>query len=442
MLHPHLRASLLWAAVAAVALLSSPAAAAELLAVLELSGDLPDKQRRALTDAVREEATNLTAGTGIKVMTQENMETLLTDMGMDVSCISEGACEVDTLRNLQANYGVTGTVTDFDGTYLVTLQLYEMRTGTMMGAEKVKGSDALTLATESVPEGARKLLGRLPGVGSAAAATAPVAPAPVATAPVTPPPAPVAAPAAAVAVVPGASASGWQPPEMGVVPAGAYNIGERSDYSVTFTRSVEVMVHEVTQGEYQALMGTNPSEFSSCGASCPVETVSWVDAARYANAASAAAGLGACYTVVGDSVTWDRGLSCTGYRLPTESEWEVAARGGVATEYSGSDDPNAVAWTDKNSNYETHPVKQLRPNGYGLYDMSGNVWEWTWDWYAESVGGGVQTDPLGPVSGSFRVDRGGSWRSAPAFARVAFRDRFTPSVRSSNLGFRLARTAP
>ena len=95
------------------------------------------------------------APAGIKVMTQENMETLLTDMGLDASCISEGACEVDTLRNLQANYGVTGKVTDFGGTYLVTLQLYEMRGGTMMGSEQVKGTDALALVTETVPDATR-----------------------------------------------------------------------------------------------------------------------------------------------------------------------------------------------------------------------------------------------------------------------------------------------
>ena len=433
------RRLLLLLTLACVALLATPAHAAELLAVLELSGDLPDNQRQALTDAVRQEATDATAPAGIKVMTQENMETLLTDMGLDASCISEGACEVDTLRNLQANYGVTGKVTDFGGTYVVTLQLYEMRGGTMMGSERVKSTDALELLDPLVPDATRALLARLPGVGGGAAAVA---------APVVP------APAAAVAAAPGTSASGWQPPEMGVVPAGTYQMGctpgagkcskdEKPARSVTFTRSVEVMVHEVTQGEYQALMGTNPSKFSSCGLSCPVEAVSWVDAARYANAASAAAGLEACYTVVGDSVTWDSGLSCTGYRLPTESEWEVAARGGADTAYSGSDDHKSVAWTTGNKARRTHPVKQLRPNGYGLYDMSGNVWEWTWDWYDKrAYQSGAQTDPLGPVSGSRRVDRGGSWCNPPAYTRVADRGWITPSDRCADLGFRLARTVP
>ena len=413
---------------ACVALLATPAHAAELLAVLELSGALPADQRQALTDAVRQAATDATAPAGIKVMTQENMETLLTDMGLDASCISEGACEVDTLRNLQANYGVTGKVTDFDGRYLVTLQLYEMRGGTMMGSEQANGTDAFVLATETVPAATQELLARLPGVGGGAAA--PATPAlPAAT--------------AAVASAPDASASGWQPPEMGVVPAGTYNIGEKSDHSVTFTRSFEVMVHEVTQGEYEALMGRETSYFPSCGASCPVNMVTWMDAARYANAASAAAGLETCYTVLEDSVTWESGLSCAGYRLPTDSEWEVAARGGLDTKYSGSDNYKSVAWTIRNRPYETRPVKRLLPNGYGLYDMSGNVAEWTWDWFDESAyQSGAQTDPLGPASGSLHVLRGGSWAHQPAFARVTNRDNQGSNAGTHpSVGFRLAKTA-
>ena len=146
---------------ATTVLLAGPAQAAELLAVLELSGALPDDQRRALTNAVRKSATDAVSPMDIKVMTRENMETLLTDMGVDASCISEGACEVDTLRNLQANYGVTGEVTDFGGNYLITLQLYEMRGGTLMGSEQAKGTDPFVLATETVPVATAALMARL-----------------------------------------------------------------------------------------------------------------------------------------------------------------------------------------------------------------------------------------------------------------------------------------
>ena len=172
------RSLLLLLTLACVALLATPAHAAEHLAVLELSGALPADQRQALTDAVRQEATNATRAAGIKVMTQENMETMLTDMGLDASCISEGACEVDTLRNLQANYGVTGKVTDFGGTFVVTLQLYEMRGGTMVGAERVKSTDALELLDPLLPAATRKLMGLLPGasgVGAAPVASPPAA---------------------------------------------------------------------------------------------------------------------------------------------------------------------------------------------------------------------------------------------------------------------------
>ena len=131
----------------------------------------------------------------------------------------------------------------------------------------------------------------------------------------------------------------------------------------------------------------------------------------------------------------------TGYRLLTEAEWEAAARGREGFVYAGSGTLGSVAWTKANSGRHPHPVKGLSPNGYGLYDMSGNVWEWTWDWYAESYGSGLQTDPHGPASGSRRVLRGGSWYYSPAFARVAYRLWTPPSYRNFNLGFRLARPA-
>ena len=164
------RRILLLLTLACVALLATPAQAAELLAVLELSGALPADQRSALTDAVRREATKAAGPLGIKVMTQENMETLLTDMGMDASCISEGACEVDTLRNLQANYGITGKVTDFGGTYFVTLSLYEMRGGTLLGSEAVESSKAADLMRTGGPGATQTLMANLSGGGSAAGA--------------------------------------------------------------------------------------------------------------------------------------------------------------------------------------------------------------------------------------------------------------------------------
>jgi formylglycine-generating enzyme required for sulfatase activity/serine/threonine protein kinase len=240
-----------------------------------------------------------------------------------------------------------------------------------------------------------------------------------------------------------------------LVPAGTYQVGctagqrggceddEKPSRSVTLSRSVLMGETEVTQGLYSQQMGRNPSEFNACGLACPVEMVSWFDAVAFANKLSESEGLESCYVIRGETVTWPNGVSCLGYRLPTEAEWEVSARGGRDDKYAGGGDLSAVGWFDGNSGGTTHPVGQKQANGYGLYDMSGNVWEWSWDWYDSSTYSiGAEADPAGPASGSLRVRRGGGWYYDPQSARVALRDYSTPGHRGSILGFRLLRTAP
>jgi formylglycine-generating enzyme required for sulfatase activity len=192
--------------------------------------------------------------------------------------------------------------------------------------------------------------------------------------------------------------------------------------------------YEVTQKEYQALMGTNPSNFK--GDNLPVESVTWYDAVNYCNARSRSEGLAPAYTVSGIDVTWNR--SANGYRLPTEAEWEYACRAGTTTPYSSGSSVDVAGWYISNSGNTNHPVGAKQANGWGLYDMHGNVYEWCWDWYGYYPGG-AQNNPGGAVSGASRVNRGGSWISYGRYLRSAFRIDYGPGIRYSDLGFRLVR---
>ena len=220
------------------------------------------------------------------------------------------------------------------------------------------------------------------------------------------------------------------------------NLDEKPLHQVTVS-SFYMNRYEVTQKEWREVMGSSPSRFS--GDNLPVEQVTWFDAVKYCNRRSEKDGLKPVYRINGTSVTadWD----ANGYRLPTEAEWEYAARGGNASNgylYAGSDNADEVAWYevswyDDNSGDKTHPVGEKAPNELGLYDMSGNVWEWCWDWYG-AYPSGSQSDPGGSASGSYRVIRGSSWFYCANFLRSACRYYNGPDISNGNLGFRLVRT--
>ena len=229
--------------------------------------------------------------------------------------------------------------------------------------------------------------------------------------------------------------------------------GDETLHAVSLTRAYYLMESEVTQGQYQAVMGQNPAASSKdflglpcskagIGRRLAVHCVSFYDAVKYANALSAKEKRPACYVVSGEKVSWPQKQQCSGYRLPTEAEWEYAARAGKASLYAGSDNAGEVGWYDGNAGSQVHTVKGRRANRWGLYDMSGNVWEWVWDWYQADYEELPKTDPVGPNSGSSRVSRGGSWAVDARVLRVAYRDDDNPADRYPYQGFRLARSNP
>jgi formylglycine-generating enzyme required for sulfatase activity len=231
------------------------------------------------------------------------------------------------------------------------------------------------------------------------------------------------------------------------VQGGTFSMGSNSGdsdekpvHQVTIS-SFMIGKYEVTQEQYQRVIGTNPSYFAS-GSDAgkrPVEQVSWYDAVAFCNRLSEMEGLEKVYVINGTNVNAD--FKKNGYRLPTEAEWEYAARGGEKSKnftYAGSNDIDQVGWYSSNSGNQTREAGTKASNELGIYDMSGNVWEWCWDWYG-SYGSGQQTDPLGASSGSYRVSRGGSWGDSAGGLRSAYRGSDGPDGRSSYIGFRVAR---
>jgi formylglycine-generating enzyme required for sulfatase activity len=239
-----------------------------------------------------------------------------------------------------------------------------------------------------------------------------------------------------------------------LVPAGSFTMGSpvsepgrdgnEDEHKVTLTRAFYMGKHEVTQGEWKRIMGNNPSGFPDCGDDCPVEQVSWFDAVNFCNALSVKEKLTPVYVINGDSVACNQ--SANGYRLPTESEWEYAGRAGTSTAfYNGEisnpgEDPNMekIGWCNRNSELKTHAVEKKNPNAFGLFDMSGNVWEWCWDRNSDYASGKV-IDPKSKVIFPERIARGGSWGNIARYGRAAKRHNCLPTQTDSRLGFRIVR---
>jgi len=218
-----------------------------------------------------------------------------------------------------------------------------------------------------------------------------------------------------------------------LIPAGEFQMGSNAEtvfanekpvHTVRISRAFYLGKYEVTQGQWQAVMGNNPSRFKG-DANLPVENISWEKAQEFIRRLNAR----------------ENGVV---YRLPTEAEWEYAARAGTTTEYSFGNDARQLgtyAWYYGNAGEQTYVVGQKQPNTWGLYDMHGNVWEWVHDWYGPYTAAAV-VNPTGPTAGSSRVLRGGGWIYDAADCRSANRDYAAPGNRDDNLGLRLLREVP
>jgi len=241
-------------------------------------------------------------------------------------------------------------------------------------------------------------------------------------------------------------------PEMVTVRGATFFMGSNENriaerpFEVT-VRSFLISKTPVTQNLYASIMNENPSFFR--GADLPVENIDWFDAIRFCNALSIRLGFPVAYNIDGENVSWIR--ESRGFRLPTEAEWEFAARGGMFGSRGpldralfaggeGADNPSALdySWFSLNARNPagTRPVGEKLPNQLGLFDMSGNVWEWCWDWFAEYPADSV-SDYFGPAMGRNRVYRGGSYMNNMHLIRTTARDSAIPTLKARTVGFRI-----
>ena len=219
-----------------------------------------------------------------------------------------------------------------------------------------------------------------------------------------------------------------QCPEMVPVPAGSFVMGIDGRAGMEPAHKVDLASFaigrfEVTQSEWKALMGSNPAKFANCGDTCPVERVSWHEAQEYLRRLAAKTG--------------------KPYALPSEAQWEYACRAGQATDWCGGNEVDKLAWAGDEYG-STHPVGRKQANAWGLFDMSGNVWEWTQDcahsdYKGAPVDGSAWTETADCPS---RMLRGGSWLSGPQYGRVGLRFGFTPKFHAADFGFRVVRPLP
>ncbi len=386
------------------------------LAILDLEtvGLVNPSLSKPLSDCVRHE---IVRSGRYKVLERVKMHEILKEQAFQMSGCVDSSCAVKAGQLLGVGKIIIGSLGLVGRTYYLSLSQVDVETGKTEAIEEdicKCEPDELIASAKRV---ARKLMGEKVVEG-------PKPPEPPGVEPRKP------------AEPRSPSEKTYKDPTTGMefvlIPSGRFTMGSpssepdrRSDegpqHEVTLSRPFYMGKYEVTQAQWQAVMGNNPSGFQGCD-QCPVERVSWNDMQEFIQMLNERAGM-------------------TGYRLPTEAEWEYACRAGSQGVYSFGDDAGSLewyAWHGGNSSGKTHPVGRKRANAWGLYDLHGNVWEWCQDWYGPYAPGAL-TDPTGPSSGPYRVFRGGSWLNDPWALRCSHRNGFVPSDRNAAiLGFRLA----
>ena len=384
------------------------------IAVLDLQANgISPVEATALSDMLRSSITKTILEQKAKIkdsyalIERSQMDKILEQFDLQNKGCTDISCAVEFGKLLSADRIIIGSVSLVGSTYMVIARIVDVETGRAIISVDRKQTGVIDNVIDLMPLVAHELL-----TGEKLAVPNPTGTSP----PVTPQQQPTV------------SAEMMAGIKMVPISGGSLKMGSADDEKgekplhTVILSEFEMSATEITQGQYKAVMGTNPSEFTGDD-NLPVEQVSWNDAVVFCRALSQKTG--------------------REFSLPTEAEWEYACRAGTTTNYYNGDNENDLAlagWYSSNSSSKTHLVGGKTPNAWGLYDMHGNVWEWCNDWNW-SYSSGNASNPTGVQTGSYRVYRGGSWLNNAEDCRSACRYYFTPDSRGSKVGFRVVRHA-
>ncbi len=427
---------------ALLVLLPTQASATKIISVLDLNNRalLSEAETSYLTDLARDALARNLPLQEFTIMTRESILELLPE-GTRLSDCLDASCEVEIGRTLGADYVVSGEVLAFGKEIRLLLKVHHCQSAAFIGSESGAGV-ALKEVEASVPLASGNLadliLRHSGGLGR-------ISPSPIKQNPVT---------SLDDWILKPETQFGVKANHLGLaigmvrISAGEFLMGspryekdrdrDEDRHQVTLSRGFLLSSTEITQDQWFGVMGTFPSRFE--GGSRPVENITFAECIEFCNQLSQQENLTPVYGQRGGEIFWNREAS--GYRLPTEAEWEYACRAGSQKRYTNgdlSDDLIRVAWCRYNSTGQTQDVGQRLPNSWGLYDMHGNVWEWCWNW-SEKYPTRFAVDPEGPDSGVGRVIRGGSWDNSLEACRSANHNSAKPGFHGGVLGFRVART--